>query len=231
MNEQMRAINRARGLRLRKSNIQIGNEHTLEKLHREQRGNFYFFGEVYAVHPDLLPNSRRDYFIENQTYKEFEKKLKVHFYKLKDLYYAASNANSATKKIEEYKNARKDFVKKTENTGFIDKEEQKNEIEKLKRKKDQAKAAETDLQRLMHKHENDRAFSRVITKVTENKDTFVETLDLSEFDNKPKFRTDKLSSLNKDQRKFLGKIFSVIRDVLDENTAEELIKKIEEKVK
>ncbi len=45
LNEQMRSVNRARGFRLRKSNIQVGNEFTLEKLHREQRGNFYFFGE------------------------------------------------------------------------------------------------------------------------------------------------------------------------------------------
>ena len=231
MNEQMKAINRARGFRLRKSNIQVGNEYTLEKLHKEQRGNFYFFGEVYAVHSDLLPNSRRDYFIENDCYIEFEKRLKIHFYKLKDLYYVASNASSATKRIEEYEIAQKNFIDKTENKGFIDKTDQTIEIEKLEKKKEQALAAQKDLERLVIKHKDDKAFNRVISKVTENKNTFVETLELPEVNNKPKFRTDNLSTLNKEQRKFLGKIFSVIRDVLDENTAEELIKKIEEEVK
>ena len=231
MNEQMKAVNRARGFRLRKSNIQVGNEYTLEKLHREQRGNFYFFGEVYAAHPDLLPNSRRDYFVENDSYIEFEKKLKNQFYRLKDLYYVASNVNSATKKIEDYVNAQKDFLEKTENKGFIDKTDQKNEIEKLDKRKDQAIAAEKELERLITKHKDDNAFNRVISKVTENKNTFVETLELPEVNNKTKFRTDNLSTLNKEQRKFLGRIFSVIRDVLDEHTAEELIKKIEEEVK
>lgn len=231
MNEQMKAVNRARGFRLRKSNIQVGNEYTLEKLHREQRGNFYFLGEVYAVHPDLLPNSRRDYFVENDCYSEFEKKLKGHFYKLKDLYYVASNVNSATRKIEEYEDAQKAFLEKKDDTGFIDKTDQNNEIKKLEKKREQALVAQKDLERLSIKHKDDKAFNRVISKVTENKNTFVETLDLPEVNNKPKFRTDNLSTLNKEQRKFLGKIFSAIRDVLDEHTAEELIKKIEEEVR
>jgi hypothetical protein len=48
---------------------------------------------------------------------------------------------------------------------------------------------------------------------------------------KPKFRTDNLSSLNKEQRKFAGRIFAIIRDVLDPTTAENLILKIEEELK
>ncbi len=71
----------------------------------------------------------------------------------------------------------------------------------------------------------------MISKVTENKHTTVDTLELPEINSKPKFRTDNLSTLTKEQRKFLGRIFSIIRDVLDEKTAEELIKKIEEELK
>lgn len=231
LNEQMRSVNRARGFRLRKSNIQVGNEFTLEKLHREQRGNFYYFGEVFAFHPDLLPNSRRDYFVENDCYFEFEKKLKVHFYKLKDLYYAASGASSATKRIEEYDNAQKDFADKANNSGFIDKAEQKIEFQKLERKKELALAAQREIEKLAAKHKEDKAFKKVIAKVTENKSTTVETLELPETNHKPKFRTDNLSSLNKEQRKFLGKIFSIIRGVLDENTSAQLINKIEEELK
>lgn len=231
LNEQMRSINRARGFRLRKSNIQVGNEYTLEKLHREQRGNFYFFGEVYAFHPDLLPNSRRDYFVENETYFEFEKKLKIHFYKLKDLYYAASNASSATKKIEEFSSAQQEFADKAANKGFIDKTEQQIEYQKLEKKKELALAAQKEIEKLSTKHQDDKAFKKVIAKVTENKNTTVETLDLPEVNSKPKFRTDNMSSLNKEQRKFLGKVFSIIRAVLDDKTAEQLIKKIEEELK
>lgn len=42
LNRQIKSLNRARGFRLRKANIQIGDEYTLLKLHREDRFNFYF---------------------------------------------------------------------------------------------------------------------------------------------------------------------------------------------
>ena len=45
------------------------------------------------------------------------------------------------------------------------------------------------------------------------------------------FRTDKLSRLNKQERKFLGNIFTTIRNVLPKETAELLILKIEEEYK
>jgi len=64
--------NLARGIRLRKANIQIGDNNCLVKLHKEQRGNFYFLGEVYALHPALYPNARRDYFFENKATKFLE---------------------------------------------------------------------------------------------------------------------------------------------------------------
>jgi len=48
---------------------------------------------------------------------------------------------------------------------------------------------------------------------------------------KPVFRTDKLSKLNKEQRKFLSNIFATIRNVLPMETAELLIQKIEEEYK
>ena len=61
-------INNGKGIRLRKGNIQIGSKHTLLKLFRDQqRGNYYFFGEVHAFSPDLIPNARRDYFLDNSV--------------------------------------------------------------------------------------------------------------------------------------------------------------------
>ena len=64
--------NLARGIRLRKHNIQIGNENTLNKFHKDtKRGNFYFFGEIHAVHPDLMPNSQRNDFTPTETCKIF----------------------------------------------------------------------------------------------------------------------------------------------------------------
>ena len=54
---------------------------------------------------------------------------------------------------------------------------------------------------------------------------------ISDFESKPKFRTEKLSKLNKEQRKFLGEIFSIIKRVLPNEVAENLMNKIEEEMK
>ena len=48
-----------RGIRLRKHNIQLGTSDLLNKYFGEARGNNYFYGEVFAVHPNLRPNSDR----------------------------------------------------------------------------------------------------------------------------------------------------------------------------
>ena len=50
--KQMQKINLARGIRLRKGNIQIGSCSALNKLHKEDRGNYYFIGEIHAFHDD-----------------------------------------------------------------------------------------------------------------------------------------------------------------------------------
>ncbi len=68
-NQSLHQINYSRGFRLRKSNIQIGDEDTLAKYHREKRFQYYFFGEIYGLSQDLIPNARRDNFSENETFK------------------------------------------------------------------------------------------------------------------------------------------------------------------
>ena len=59
----------------------------------------------------------------------------------------------------------------------------------------------------------------------------IESTEEHEESGKPKYRTDKLSKLNKTDRKFLGEIFTIINNVLTKDLAENLIQKIEEKYK
>jgi molecular chaperone HtpG len=68
-----------RSLRLRKANIQIGDSDALRRLHKEPRSNGYYIGELFAVHRDLTPNARRDYFNENACYNEFKTNIKNFF--------------------------------------------------------------------------------------------------------------------------------------------------------
>jgi molecular chaperone HtpG len=231
-NQSLNQINFARGFRLRKSNIQIGNEDTLTKLHRDKRFQFYFFGEIYGLHPDLIPNARRDYFSETESFFEFENKLKSFFHTtIHKLCYTASDVNSAVKTINSYNELAVQFEKKKEE-GFIDKTEQKSFIENLERKKEEALKAQNKLENIKSKNADTPApINKIIEHATSNHTLSVKEHIETEIGTKPVFRTDKLSKLNKDQRKFLGNIFRVIRNVLPKETAELVIQKIEEDYK
>ena len=233
-NQSLNQVNYTRGFRLRKSNIQIGDEFTLLKLHRDKRFQFYFFGEIYAVHPDLIPNSRRDSFIENEVYFEFENKLKNYFHNyIYKLCYTASEINSSIRKIEDLKNFEEEFKKK-QSLGFTDKKEHNEYKEKFERKKEEAGKAKKKIEKI--EQDSNTSSSHTVQKILNRivqpeLNTKTEIVDSYEDNNKTKFRTDNLSSLNKEQRKFLSKIFAIMRNVLDNNTAESLIQKIEEELK
>ncbi len=53
------------GVRVKAGNITIGDEHLLDKCYRENRFNSYIIGEIHVQSPELVPNSRRDDFIDN----------------------------------------------------------------------------------------------------------------------------------------------------------------------
>lgn len=55
------------GIRVRVGNIQIGDAHLLDFCFREPRFNSYVPGEIYVEGADLIPNSRRDDFVDNLT--------------------------------------------------------------------------------------------------------------------------------------------------------------------
>ena len=105
----------ARAIRLRKGNIQIGDQATLQNFFKELRGNYYFVGEIFGVHKNLIPNSQRDYFVPNDTRNAFETALENYFLELHKIYHAASDINSGKKKIREYKDALDKFPTDEEN--------------------------------------------------------------------------------------------------------------------
>jgi len=234
-----KSCNTARGIRLRKQNIQIGLENALVKLHREDRGNFYFFGEVHAIHPDLIPNSRRDYFNENKTCVLFEKKLKHIFHcNLYKLYHNASIIRNAQKEIQGYEDILSTIENK-ESIGFHSQEER----EELYTKRDdaftKAEEAKKKLQKIETQSENTpvgKILDRVkkdfqkLNQKNDNQSTKVtktETKDSS----KTNYYTDKYTWLPKSERKLLSRVFEVIRKVLPKDLANNLTDKIDEEIR
>ncbi len=56
------------GVRVRKGNILIGDNHTLNGIFKEARFNGWTQGELFVVTDKLIPNARRDDFEQNEAY-------------------------------------------------------------------------------------------------------------------------------------------------------------------
>ncbi len=55
------------GIRVRVGNIQLGDGHLLDQCFKEPRFNGYLTGEIHVISERLIPNGRRDDFVDNET--------------------------------------------------------------------------------------------------------------------------------------------------------------------
>jgi molecular chaperone HtpG len=224
-------VNLARGLRLRKDNIQIGSADTLARLHKQKKNNFYFFGEIHAFHQDLIPNSRRDYFVENDCLFQFEDELKKIFEaELKPLFNIASKIRSAQNTIINFQNKKNEIDKIGEKgiTSKEDKQRLENEVEQKRKKAEEGKKL---LEKMEAKFESEnepikKIYDKIVKK---NLDVSESTTSTKKKINEMTFRTDKYSKLSKHERKLISTIFQIIDDVLNKELAENLKCKIDEK--
>lgn len=234
------SANEMRGLRLRKQNIQIGESGTLEEFFPEQRGNNYYFGEVYAVHKDLIPNARRDYFKENVTRNEFETELKSFFKeKLYKLYYDANKIKNAYKKQSEHIQKQEEYNQKKKE-GFVNQKEEKRLEDAIEGTRINAEKAMRELDNLKERNNLNETFQRVFEIIKNKYETKKapqkveipkKNDDKNEKKNgKPVYVTDNLYKLDNKQRKLVSRIYGVINDNLPTKIAEEIIKKIQDEL-
>jgi hypothetical protein len=138
-----------RNIRLRKANIQIGEADCLsnhpkrgDTLWREDRGNNYFLGEIHALNEDLIPNSRRDYFNQDDACRSFEAALQYEFRTLHDLYHDASAIRSAYGTVREAAELQTEFERKDKRGEFFDKAyraKEQQKVEEVVRKAEEAR--------------------------------------------------------------------------------------------
>lgn len=225
------SVNTARGLRLRKGNIQIGLDETLTKLFKEPRGTKYFFGEIYAVSPELIPNARRDYFLENSDLVEFEKLVKVKFDELHKLYYFSSNVRNQIKKIDDFNSFSKEFEEKSTSSGFTNNKEQREYLEKLELKKEKAELASKELEKAQIKaNSSSSSQQKVFEKVVGAKEPVIEPPTIANENGKPKYMTDDISSLTRKDKKLVSRIYAVIDNALPKDIANIVKEKIKEEL-
>jgi molecular chaperone HtpG len=143
--------NQMRGIRLRTQNIQIGDDNALQKLFSEDRGQHYFVGEVFAISKDLIPNSQRDYFNENEARVKFELLLSNFFNDdLSRIYKAGSNINSKYDKIVKAETIEAEISAKADAGESVSAED----IARVKKSKKEAEVAVQELDKIRKNTEN-----------------------------------------------------------------------------
>lgn len=232
-------------LRLRKDNIQIGDEATLDQFHREDRGNRYFVGEVFCISRELIPDSQRDYFNENERRVELESQLRSYFEtELYDLYRLGSKANAARKKIVKAAKDKDAFQKKEDAQEFISAEEHKEASEGVKKSNKDAVEAKEDLEKLQSKNSGNPLMASLIDRIQKETETELESAKAEtrrrgnkkseaqpgkKSKVKPRISSQKYSSFTRSERKLIAKIYDVIRSEAPKET-ERLIKAIEDNI-
>lgn len=206
--------NLARGIRLRKGNIQIGNSHCLVKLHKEPRGNFYFVGEIHVLHPALYPNTQRSYFFNNKITQVFENVLRDFFYtELYSLYDFSSRVRNAQKRIDKFTKFRQEYEEKSQNIGFKHKDEIQHYVKKFDELKVDAEKAKTTLSNIDTKLPKDPIPKRrIFDKITrQNNSEILDITTPSQPEKKNiKYVFDDLSLLSKSDRKLIARVFAVV---------------------
>ena len=238
---QMKPKNLARGIRLRKENIQIGDEEICKKFFtktEDQRFSFYFFGEIHAISQDLIPNSRRDYFGESSMCKTFEKLIKEDFLSLRELCYDASKYRNAQTTINKTEEIRQTIEKKNQE-GFTSNKEKEDLHKKLEEQQKKEFDAKKQLERVQKKMEesNSPLLSHLENIIPQSEVQFNQKTErdqsqdiISTQPKRIKFRTDspKYSRFNKGEKKLIGRIYESIKSYLPDAMSEPLITKIED---
>ena len=232
VSDEMKQIpdeNKERGFRLRKSNIQIGLETTLDKYHQEKLGNRYFIGEIYAINKELIPNGRRDFFIDNDECEKLKASLKKMFADLKKFYYDFSYKNTDIEVLQKF-----DDLSEKLNNNLLNQETKEDVLSELKSIEKKVAVAKKRLPKLAKKHDG-QVLGNIIKEAGYD---FKENDGQNQQEEKQKyteFNTQKIivnkKSLSSAEEVLLQKVYAIIRKNLIKATAEELIQKIDEEVR
>lgn len=234
-------INDMRCIRLRKENIQIGNENTLgyPKYFKESRGNGYFIGELFVLDNRLIPNARRDYFNPTPALKEFEDIVHNFFYlKLYELYHYASKVRSAQKTITSFIEKEREYQEKASESGFIDNKEKENIKKEIEQEREKVEKAKREIENRKKDTDSNEVYARVFAEIEKTykskeepkKREERETEERESSEKNSKYLTQSLSKYGKREQKLIARIYAIIKSMLPKDMAEMVIKKIQEEL-
>lgn len=213
------------GFRIRKNNIAIGGPEQVSELFSHisksyERFNSWYLGEIHVISHDIIPNSHRDGFEENEAWRKIKDDLNPFFVdRSKDAYSKSQIRNlpiqkvisSCTKLIKE--------VKEDLNTGLVSQEQQQSILAKMAKEKNKA------YQVLESRSKKDPKINEIITPVI----TELKELE-NKIENENNYALKKArSDLDKKQRILLKEILKILYDILDNETYRKASKAILEK--
>ena len=226
--------NHMRGIRLRMQNIQLGSDDALQKLFKEDRGQHYFVGEVFAISKELIPNSQRDYFNPGEARLQFEHKLSDFFNDdLSRIYKAGSAINSKFDKIQKV-----DKIQAEISSAPVITEEQHKKLEQAKK---EAEAAVLELEKIRKRTSDSlvsdsfSTYEVVVSEILKRNDEERKSSAVTE--TKPEVNPTSVApvvtkSKPKKADRFVSfeRVQKIIRELVDPSIAEAIIVKIEEEI-
>lgn len=221
------------GLRVRKRNILIGNNRSLDEFFGNnpsyQRFNRWFIGEIYVFDDNLIPNARRDDFEKNSIYFAFKREVKKTTDQLARQPHKYSRVRSTEKKLKEVpQDIHKIDEELSSPAGITEtrKEQLFEEFEKVRKKVDQIDPdAYMKITPPTTPSTTNTSLKDKTDEIQQTKKKFIEQI--NELDNTLSSSTNYPaqnlpSSISRGCRKHISTIFDVIDRVLDEGLAKEL---------
>ena len=216
-----------RGIRLRKGNIQIGDEDTLQPFFGEARGIHYFIGELFCVSKNLIPNSRRDYFNETPQRIAFEAQIRNRFKPLSNLYHDGSKINNAFHSIDDAEKKREAFAERDRAGRFASHEDRQTAQEELQ--KAQAKAEEATKTIEKFKTRGSESAVSIIKHIEDSRQ--INTPQVQEIHDTPKTDPQPQPKFTQKEQRLLTKIFGIIKAELTPAESQRLIHIIQDRLK
>lgn len=218
-----------RGIRLRKNNIQIGNENTLNRFFKSERTNLRFIGELHALNQSFIPNARRDYFNDNKTCQVFEHTL-TNIFKVENWEnrYAqnVSKIYNRAKDIEQYKQIVVEYERVKSQIDSPAK--QKHYLDKIKTSREKALNASREIERVKKIADRDKNVKKLYDFIIGDKDLSFDP-DIEKKLKRSNYNPPTFKRLSEVETRIAREIIDLIYENIEFHTAEKLKKKIVDK--
>ena len=211
-----------RGIRLRANNIQIGDHNTFSRIFEKvrktySRFNGWFSGEVHILDPRIIPNSRRDFFEDNEAWREAERTL-IEW--AKDLARRAyQNSSDRNRPIELIEGDADEFIEEFEkdtSQGFTSESEREQALQDIADREQQIDKAISS-NRTDEEKEALRRKKEEVARLRENAA-------------RPKSLIDE-SELNRHERKVLRFVMNIVYRICGAESAKLVAEEINRKLK